>query len=47
MLIAEDYFSDEETQKLVQEMSKALTSALKVMLECPSTNDRTNRHTTQ
>ena len=45
MLIAEEYSSDEETQRHVREMSKVRSLALKGMLKCPSTNDPNNRDT--
>ena len=45
ILIAEEYSSDEETQRHVREMSKFRNLALKCMLKCPPTNDRNIRDT--
>ena len=45
LLIAEEYSSDEETQRHVREMSNVRNLALKGLLKCPPTNDRNNRDT--
>ena len=46
MLIAGKFSSDEETQRLVREIRKTRTLALKNVFECLPTNDRNDRDTT-